>query len=1022
MDDWNDFGGFQRNSSAAAGPSAAAGGPVYYDTESGSGDSQRSFVSLLDSEISRVDDAPRSVLFRAGDEASEVSYEGGMPVSDGELDFEEMALVGSTTNSSSARFHKRSYTKLEVISSVQIQQIIYFFHIVIGIALSWTVFSIIVSNTIFVTESMFFITPALLTEEELRLSRGLPFARFLDMNDSGVIQGVVRAAATPWLEKPLSDYDEKECYMRGKGMYNILNEWTEGPVLDCKKGNDPCYKYWPCGMKITVRNDVPQNEVAPTNNRFAFAKIRLVVPESWYKAIAHLQILIGGLLLLVLGTLFVIRLARTGRKNLSQEQLLAAALLFFSFMYYNIPFAVMQLHVVLGGGVEHFPNWLNRLEIPLKLMRDISLGPFVIFYLWAAIHAYRILDPAEKLGLSFYLPKLLLLAPYFLMKITAFFRNRILYAETPFIPAIVLVHTFRGYKLWNAFPTLCIFTLVITLFEFMFFAIIIMQAIKTRRVLRRAPYMKHRSKQIGFRFFIYLNFSYYATFFFLQVLLVVARPNGEVLMSPVTSYQLLMVPMVHTVGPILLTFGYVVITAFINLPHDSVGTFKGWFVGTDLAPASSRWSSSASSDSFTESSDMGSVDNSMSMSYPFMHQASGQQSPTFIVDKDYELNQEIVEPVTYRKRESDDALELKANCFTMQTHVIMFNFAWYVYYYGTPKFDNLRPSESVLPFKFSVAESIVEEATDTHALVIDGVDRIVVAFKGTTSMRNLKTSMKIYHERLINVVPTRLDANNELQRLRVIFGRSYEAAKIHKGFAIAYASVAHRVMRRIKKLIDERPRPVFLTGHSLGGALATICSLDVWIKLRISRRQIFVSTFGSPRVGNEAFRRIYNSVIALHWRIVVDPDMIAKLPKVGYRHVGKKVLLTAFGEMFIDPSQLELKLWSGNTAGFAYHRKASYLLAMRAWCVRHHKMSYTPTFWPFPVHDEDYQRFENAHLQEDPEVDDEQPTSSVAKKIILMDAMVDSLDDGAYLNSAAIEKWARLTRRLLLRHKLSNAV
>jgi len=366
----------------------------------------------------------------------------------------------------------------------------------------------------------------------------------------------------------------------------------------------------------------------------------------------------------------------------------------------------------------------------------------------------------------------------------------------------------------------------------------------------------------------------------------------------------------------------------------------------------------------------------------------------------------------------------------MQTHVIMFNFAWYVYYYGTPKFESLKPTEIVLPFKFEVAESISEPSTDTHALVIDGWDRIVVAFKGTTSMRNLKTSMKIYHERLVNVVPTDLDNedgnngnSNELHRLRVVFGRSYEAAKIHKGFAVAYASVANRVMSRIKKLIDEKPRPVFLTGHSLGGALATICSLDVWIKLRISRRQIFVSTFGSPRVGNEAFRRIYDSVIALHWRIVVDPDMVAKLPKGMYRHVGKKVLLTPHGQMFIDPSALELKLWSGSTAGLAYHRKASYLLAMRAWCVRNHRKTYTPAFWPFPVRDEDRQRFEEFDNEENG--DDCENSQGKARRIVIRDTMIDSLwnedghDDGHGGNDMAVERWARLTRRLLLRSKLS---
>lgn len=1043
MDDWNDFGAYRRDSS-----SSAALPPVHsaYTSEQGG-----SYASLVNSDV-------RSSSFTPFHDARYDDCDGGGDLGapsgdlDDELDFEEMGLTTATESRSASsavasRFHKRSYTKLEVISALQIQQIVYFFHIVIGLALSWTLFSLIVCNTIFVNNDNLPISPALLSEAQK--ANAIPYGRTTQVSRFSntpptpythlnlVQPPTVRTASTTeqqWFAKPLSDYTAMECYMRGLGYYNILLEWTRDLGRNCSAVNDPCWQHWEAScqgeapqLETFVRQkgataDGPKHPVSPREHRFVNSRLRTVVVDSWYKAIVHLQLLAGGLVLLVLGTLFVIRLARSGRKNMSQEQLFAAALLFFSFMYYNVPYAAIQLRVVLLRGVRDFPDWVTQLEKPLKLMRDISLGPFVIFYLWANIHSYRILDPAESLGWAFYLPKLALLVPYCFVKSYAYFRDSIIYSESPFLPGILLAHSYRGYFLWRAYPALCTFTIVITLFEIGFVAIIVVQVVKTRRVLRRAPYMKHRSKQIGFRFFIYLNFVYYSTFFFLNVLLVVGRPVGEVLLSPMTGIHLVAVLPVHCVGPILLTFGYVLISAFINLPHDSVGTLKGWFVGTDLAPASSRWTSSSyTSDAMTESDYMsvGDSSNSLTMSYAGARfSPQDQPHPTFIVDKDYELNQQIVEPVTYRKRESDDALELKANCFTMQTHVIMFNFAWYVYYYGTPKFDCLKPSQNVLPFKFSVAESIVEPATDTHALVIDGVDRIIVAFKGTTSMRNLKTSLKIYHERLINVVPTDLDNQSELQRLRIIFGRSYEAAKIHKGFAIAYASVAHRVMRRIKKLIDERPRPVFLTGHSLGGALATICSLDVWIKLRISRRQIFVSTFGSPRVGNEAFRRIYNSVIALHWRIVVDPDMIAKLPKVGYRHVGKKVLLTPFGEMFIDPSQLELKLWSGNTAGFAYHRKASYLLAMRAWCVRHHKKTYTPAFWPFPVRDEDHQRFEDAQMQQDEDI--VTPTSKLAKQIIMLDAMqVESLDESAYVNCEVIEKWSRLTRRLLLRQRLA---
>jgi triacylglycerol lipase len=354
----------------------------------------------------------------------------------------------------------------------------------------------------------------------------------------------------------------------------------------------------------------------------------------------------------------------------------------------------------------------------------------------------------------------------------------------------------------------------------------------------------------------------------------------------------------------------------------------------------------------------------------------------------------------------------------MDTHVMMFNFAWYVYYYGTPKAKKVNPADAA---RFHVFAHVSEPATDTHALVVDTIDRIVVSFKGTTSMRNMQTSIQIYHERLAGVVPTNIDGVDETARLEDLFGRSYAQAKVHKGFAVAYRSVAPQVMTAVQQLLVRKRRPVFLTGHSLGGALATLCSLDVWIKLGLSRREISVSTFGSPRVGNDAFRHIYKSTVPLHWRIVVIPDVVTKHPKGGYKHVGKKVTLTRYGRMLIDPNVLEQLHWSSKSASFAYHRKASYMLAMRAWCVRNHGKSYVPEFWPFPVSGDDKKRFQSALEPADMDTV-AAPRAMVPSRIIELDAMVDALgarDDDAQLDMSVVDLWGRLARRALLNETLA---
>ena len=80
---------------------------------------------------------------------------------------------------------------------------------------------------------------------------------------------------------------------------------------------------------------------------------------------------------------------------------------------------------------------------------------------------------------------------------------------------------------------------------------------------------------------------------------------------------------------------------------------------------------------------------------------------------------------------------------------------------------------------------------------------------------------------------------------------SYPGCKscmIHQGFYNAYQSVSGYVKANIEKLQGKYPNSkIFVTGFSLGGALATIAALD--IKKAFGKVDEFY-TFGQPRVGN----------------------------------------------------------------------------------------------------------------------------------------------------------------------------
>lgn len=99
---------------------------------------------------------------------------------------------------------------------------------------------------------------------------------------------------------------------------------------------------------------------------------------------------------------------------------------------------------------------------------------------------------------------------------------------------------------------------------------------------------------------------------------------------------------------------------------------------------------------------------------------------------------------------------------------------------------------------------------------------------------------------------------------------------VHHGFLDCWKIIRHRVLAVVGL------KPVILTGHSLGGAMATLAAPDFAGQVKE------VVTFGSPRVGNGAFRDAYAEEFAEQTtRYVYSLDPVPLVPGYlpGYRHV-----------------------------------------------------------------------------------------------------------------------------------------
>jgi hypothetical protein len=178
----------------------------------------------------------------------------------------------------------------------------------------------------------------------------------------------------------------------------------------------------------------------------------------------------------------------------------------------------------------------------------------------------------------------------------------------------------------------------------------------------------------------------------------------------------------------------------------------------------------------------------------------------------------------------------------------------------------------------------------TQGYVATNENHIVAAFRGTRSPNSL--------DGLRDCLLT--DAANLLILPEGDLGTDFVAAgvgaKFHMGFIRALAAIWDPLSAAVDEERKRNDRPLWITGHSLGGALAMLAAWRFKRKF-VPVHQIY--TFGAPMIGNnlaaEAFDREFPDRI---FRYVNFPDPVPKLPTVSlianyYCHCGKEMVLGA---------------------------------------------------------------------------------------------------------------------------------
>lgn len=197
--------------------------------------------------------------------------------------------------------------------------------------------------------------------------------------------------------------------------------------------------------------------------------------------------------------------------------------------------------------------------------------------------------------------------------------------------------------------------------------------------------------------------------------------------------------------------------------------------------------------------------------------------------------------------------------------------------YGFNKFDFINERDGL---------------SDTQVIIMSNNKMVMAVFRGSETKfnkENFASSVRDWITTDFAIGKTRVDK----------WGKG---VKIHRGFNRALNLVYDNFKKKCSEHIGLTNKPLWVTGHSLGGALATLAAF------RLETDGVVVhqtEVFGSPRVGNDKFSKVYGDKVSQIFRWVHQNDLITMVPPrkvLKYCHVTKPSMIYTDGKkvLFAD--------------------------------------------------------------------------------------------------------------------------
>lgn len=167
------------------------------------------------------------------------------------------------------------------------------------------------------------------------------------------------------------------------------------------------------------------------------------------------------------------------------------------------------------------------------------------------------------------------------------------------------------------------------------------------------------------------------------------------------------------------------------------------------------------------------------------------------------------------------------------------------------------PKGFTLQFIIRALAGVEEPKEEIFGYIAQSDNNIIVVFRGTRTFEDNESDQDLF---------------------QIPYPFVHNSGHTHRGFTCIYQSTRDALIGEISKL--STTKSLFVTGHSLGGALAVLAAFDIATNTPFKKPIVY--TFGSPRVASPDFAAQYNQAVTNSIRIYNIHDIIPTLPERAY--------------------------------------------------------------------------------------------------------------------------------------------